>query len=204
MGAWDAYFGEWLSSMVLLPIGGWLTYKANSDSVVFDMEGYKKFFMKLFGLRISRKLSRKEVIIYDPDYPKCYRELAQLIEDCKAYSASHNLLMMPSYWHIFFHYQEDTTVREISERLEALVDELHNSRQNYVIALLNMIPYIIPDAHTRPFRNAKRNKWAGIVLPVGIFFWLRIWRFQLRLSRDLDKLQEVGQVLMKKIRQEYE
>lgn len=204
VGAWDAYFGEWLSSMVLLPIGGWLTYKANSDSVVFDMEGYKKFFMKLFGLRISRKLSRKEVIIYDPDYPKCYQELGQLIEDCKAYSANHNLLMMPSYWHIFFHYQEDTTVREISERLEALVDELHNSRQNYVIALLNMIPYIIPDAHTRPFRNAKRNKWAGIVLPVGIFFWLRIWRFQLRLSRDLDKLQEVGQVLMKKIRQEYE
>ena len=204
VGAWDAYFGEWLSSMVLLPIGGWLTYKANSDSVVFDMEGYKKFFMKLFGLRISRKLSRKEVIIYDPDYPKCYQELGQLIEDCKAYSANHNLLMMPSYWHIFFHYQEDTTVREISERLEALVDELHNSRQNYVIALLNMIPYIIPDAHTRPFRNAKRNKLAGIVLPVGIFFWLRIWRFQLRLSRDLDKLQEVGQVLMKKIRQEYE
>ena len=79
IGAWDAYFGEWLSSMVLLPIGGWLTYKANSDSVVFDMEGYKKFFMKLLGLRISRKLNRKEVIIYDPDYPKCQKEMQQLI-----------------------------------------------------------------------------------------------------------------------------
>ena len=199
VGAWDAYFGEWLSSMILLPIGGWLTYKANSDSVVFDMEGYRKFFMKLFGLRISRKLNRKEVIIYDPDYPKCYQEMAQLIEDSKAYSASHNLLMMPSYWHIFFHYQEDTIVRGISERLEALIEELHNSKSAKIIGLLNMIPYIIPDAHTRPFRNAKRNKWAGIILPVGLFFWLRIWRFQLRLSRDLDKLQEVGQVIMKKI-----
>ena len=199
VGAWDAYFGEWLSSMILLPIGGWLTYKANSDSVVFDMEGYKKFFMKLLGLRISRKLSRKEVIIYDPDYPKCYQELSQLIEDSKAYTASHNLLMMPSYWHIFFHYQEDTVVRGISERLENLIEELHNSKSSGVIGLLNIIPYIIPDAHTRPFRNAKRNKWAGIILPVGLFFWLRIWRFQLRLSHDLDKLQEVGQVLMKKI-----
>ena len=200
VGAWDAYFGEWLSSMVLLPIGGWLTYKANSDSVVFNIEGYKRFFMKLLGLRISRKLSRKEVIIYDPDYPKCYKEIEQLIEDSKAYSASHNLLMMPSYWHIFFHYQEDTTVRGISERLENLIDELHNSKYSYIIALLNMIPYIIPDAHTRPFRDAKTNKWAGIILPVGLFFWLRIWRFQLRLSRDLDKLQEVGEVLMKKIK----
>ena len=199
VGAWDAYFGEWLSSMILLPIGGWLTYKANSDSVVFNIEGYRRFFMKLFGLRISRTLSRKEVIIYDPDYPKCYEEMKQLIEDSKDYSANHNLLLMPSYWNIFFHYQEDTTVKKISERLEDLIDELHNSKNNYIIGLLNMIPYIIPDAHTRPFRNPNWNKWAGIVLPVGLFFWLRIWRYQLRLSRDLDKLQEVGLVVMKKI-----
>jgi lipopolysaccharide export system permease protein len=199
VGAWDAYFGEWLSSMILLPIGGWLTYKANSDSVVFNIEGYRRFFMKLFGLRISRTLSRKEVIIYDPDYPKCYGEMKQLIEDSKDYSANHNLLLMPSYWNIFFHYQEDTTVKKISERLEDLIDELHNSKNNYIIGLLNMIPYIIPDAHTRPFRNPNWNKWAGIILPVGLFFWLRIWRYQLRLSRDLDKLQEVGLVVMKKI-----
>ena len=200
VGAWDAYFGEWLSSMVLLPIGGWLTYKANSDSMVFDIEGYKKFFMKLLGLRISRKLSRKEVIIFDPDYPKCYQQMEQLIEDSKAYSATHNLLMMPSYWNIFFRYQEDTTVRGISERLEKLIKELHNSKDNHIIGLLNMIPYIIPDAHTRPFRNSRRNKWAGIILPIGLFLWLRIWRYQLRLSRDLDKLQEVGTEIMKRIK----
>jgi lipopolysaccharide export system permease protein len=199
VGAWSAYFGEWLSSMVLLPIGGFLTYKANSDSVVFDLEGYRKFFMKLLGLRISRKLSRKEVIIYDPDYPKCYREMNQLMEDCKAYSASYNLLLMPSYWTIFFRYREDTIMIGISERLEALVEELHNSKSNAIIALLNMLPFIIPDAHTRPFRDARRNKWAGIILPVGLLFWIRIWRYRIRLSRDLDKLQEVGQVIKKRI-----
>jgi len=199
IGAWDAYFGEWLSSMVLLPIGGWLTYKANSDSVVFDMEGYRKFFMKVLGLRISRKLSRKEVIIYDPDYPKCKEEMRQLIEDCKAYSESHFLLMMPSYWHIFFSYQEDTTVIGISDRLENLIEELHNSKSNFIIGLLNMIPFIVPDAHTRPFKNPRYNKWAGIILPVGLLLWLRVWRYRLRLSRDLDKLQEVGKVIIKKI-----
>ena len=200
VGAWDAYFGEWLSSMVLLPIGGWLTYKANSDSVVFNIEGYRKFFMQLLGLRISRKLSRKEVIIYDPDYPKCYNEMEQLIADCKAYSDSHFLLMMPSYWNIFFHYQKDTTVIEISERLENLIEELHNSKNNFIIGMLNMIPYIIPDAHTRPFKNPRWNKWAGIILPVGLILWLRIWRYQLRLSRDLDKVQEIGTEIMKRIK----
>jgi len=200
IGAWDAYFGEWLSSIVLLPIGGFLTYKANSDSVVFDMEGYRKFFMRVLGLRISRKLSRKEVVIYDPDYPKCYKEMEQLIEDCKAYSENHFLLMMPSYWHIFFQYQEDTTMIGISERLEALIDELHNSKSNVIIGLLNMIPYIIPDAHTRPFKNSKYNRWVGIILPIGIVLWLRVWRYRLRLSRDLDKLQEVVPEIMKRIK----
>ena len=30
---------------------------------------------------------------------------------------------------------------------------------------LCVLPFIIPDAHTRPFRNARHNKWAGIILP---------------------------------------
>ena len=127
--------------------------------------------------------------------------MQQLMDDCKAYSDSHFLLMMPSYWHIFFQYQDDTKVIGISERLEALIDELHNSKSNLIIGLLNMLPFIIPDAHTRPFRNPRRNKWAGIFLPVGILLWLRIWRYRLRLSRDLDKVQEVGEVIIKKIKE---
>ena len=126
--------------------------------------------------------------------------MEQLIADCKAYSDSHFLLMMPSYSNIFFHYQKDTTVIEISERLENLIEELHNSKNNFIIGMLNMIPYIIPDAHTRPFKNPRWNKWAGIILPVGLILWLRIWRYQLRLSRDLDKVQEIGTEIMKRIK----
>ena len=79
------------------------------------------------------------------------------------------------------------------------VKKLHNSKSNVIIGLLNMLPFIIPDAHTRPFRNARHNKWAGIILPVGLFFWLRIWRFQLRLSIDLDNLQETGGEIVKRL-----
>ena len=77
---------------------------------------------------------RKVAKPIDKDYP----DLEQLIADSKAYSESHNLLMMPSYWNIFFHYQEDTAVRGISERLETLIKELHNSKSNVIIGLLNI------------------------------------------------------------------
>ena len=39
--------GEWISIIVLTPIGIFLTYKAANDSVLFDMEAYKRFFNKL-------------------------------------------------------------------------------------------------------------------------------------------------------------
>jgi lipopolysaccharide export system permease protein len=39
--------GEWMSIIVLTPIGLFLSYKAANDSVLFDMEAYKRYFNKL-------------------------------------------------------------------------------------------------------------------------------------------------------------
>lgn len=47
------FFGMWIAILVLTPIGIFLSYKAANDSVLFDMEAYKRFFNKL--------LRRKEV-----------------------------------------------------------------------------------------------------------------------------------------------
>jgi lipopolysaccharide export system permease protein len=47
-GSLSPIIGEWISIMVLTPIGIFLTYKAANDSVLFDMEAYRRFFNKLF------------------------------------------------------------------------------------------------------------------------------------------------------------
>jgi len=49
------YQGMWISSLVLLPIGIFLTYKATTDSVLFDREVYLKIF-RLF--RVSKETDR--------------------------------------------------------------------------------------------------------------------------------------------------
>lgn len=41
------WFGMWLSSMILLLFGGFLTWKAATDSVIMDSEVYKQFFKKI-------------------------------------------------------------------------------------------------------------------------------------------------------------
>lgn len=49
------FWGMWLSSAVLLPIGMFLTYKATRDSVLFDREVYLRFLRKIFS-RSQRSL----------------------------------------------------------------------------------------------------------------------------------------------------
>lgn len=59
-GSIDALVGMWMASVVLLPIGIFLTYKATTDSVILDMNTYLKpftkivtFFKKLIGKYVS-------------------------------------------------------------------------------------------------------------------------------------------------------
>lgn len=189
-GEWAVPFGAWLSTMVLAPISVWLTYKANQDSVVFNADAYRNFFRKLFGLRVSRNLVMKEIIINDPDYERLIQQMHAFSADCEEYRTSRHLLLFPNYFNIFFRYEEDTTVIRLADHLEELVSELHNSRDKVVIATLNDMPILEPDAHTRPFRSLNWNRLCGIVFPVGVFFWLRIWRYRLRLWHDMEQLQK--------------
>lgn len=198
-GQWDIIFGVWLSTMVLAPIGAFLTVQANRDSVVFNLEGYRMFFMRLLGLRPTRKLNRKEVIIQDPDYPRIADQLNELSADCATYASRHRLMRVPNYWLIFFHYSNDTAVASISERLETLIHELHNTRDAQVLNLLNQFPILSVDAHKRPFSNPKRNVAAGLLLPVGVVFYFRIWRYRIRLRRDMDTIQRLAGELITRI-----
>jgi len=39
-GLWPVWKGMWMSSLVLLPLGMWLTYKATTDSSLFNLDAY--------------------------------------------------------------------------------------------------------------------------------------------------------------------
>ncbi len=43
-GKLNPYFAAWLPNIILLPFGIWMTYKALTDSQLFDAEKYKAFF----------------------------------------------------------------------------------------------------------------------------------------------------------------
>jgi lipopolysaccharide export system permease protein len=111
----------------------------------------------------------------------------------------HHLMRVPNYWRMFFRYEEDQEVIEIDQRMEAAVEELHNSRDSVVLQALNELPILVPDAHTRPFRSANKNVVAGIVLPLGLFFYLRVWRYRVRLRHDMAVIRKQTQIIIDRI-----
>lgn len=57
--AWDGtlnpYLAAWLPNIILFPFGVWLTYKALTDSQLFDAEKYKAFFKPVRRLFVKEK-----------------------------------------------------------------------------------------------------------------------------------------------------
>lgn len=54
-GGLNMFAGVWLSSLVLLPIGLFLTFKATTDAALFDADSWKKFFQKLFKKSVNHE-----------------------------------------------------------------------------------------------------------------------------------------------------
>ncbi len=191
-GMWAVWFGKSIAVAVLTPLAVFFTYKANCDSVVFNVDAYRNLLMKILGMRVKRSISRKDVIIEDPDYRKDADEARWLAAEAKEYSMAHKLKTPPNFINVFFKYQQDHAVEEIGERMETLISDLSNSRDRMVINLINEYPMIMVKAHTRPFERKWMNVVAAVIVPVGLFFYFRMWRFRLRLMRDLVQIEDVS------------
>jgi lipopolysaccharide export system permease protein len=58
---WPCWAGMWLSTLVLIPIGTFLTYKATTDSSLFNADAWIKFFHHIVhkAKRLARKIKLK-------------------------------------------------------------------------------------------------------------------------------------------------
>jgi lipopolysaccharide export system permease protein len=187
-GSIAVWLGTWVSPMILLPCGTYLTVMANRDSVVFNKDAYILFLRRFLGLRTKRNLWKKEVIIYEPDYQTLYTEVLKLSEEFQFYRERKKLYRAPNYKHIFFRRRVDHTMEDLNERLEIVVDQLSNSRNQQILREINKIPQIYVHAHTHPFARKRYNILVGVCFPIGIIMWFRIWRFRLRLMKDIKQI----------------
>ena len=196
---WTVWFGTLISTMVLTPLAVFVTYKANRDSTVFNVDAYKSFFMSLFGIKPKRHVSRKEVIINDPDYAADAATLQQISDDITEYAYTHHLLHLPNPVKVFFSAGNDQMIKSMNVVYEEVIEDLSNSKDKRIINELNNYPIIAVNAHTRLFRRKWLNIVSGLILPLGLFLYLRMWRFRLRLYANLKQIKQTNGHIIQRI-----
>ena len=196
---WTVWFGKWISTMVLAPLAVFFTYKANKDSVVFNIDLYKQLIRSMLGLRMKRSITRKEVIIEEPKYLTDADLLKGVSVEVDHYSKEHKLLFWPNPIKVFFRPGDDHEIEHLNNAMETAIEDLSFTTDKYVLMKINQYPIIATHAHTRPFQRRWLNIVTGLFLPTGLFFYFRMIRFRIRLYKDLQYIIRINKKLIPKL-----
>lgn len=200
-GRWPVEAGIWLSTMVLAPLGAYVTWKAMNDSSVFDGDRYKNFFRTLFGLRSVRHVPLKEVIIRDIDTERAEKMLSIVSSRCVSLSKSISLLRNPlkSYVGFYLDAFDTRVVHTVADELNRTIDYLSDSRDPRVVLKLSEIPVIRVLWVYAPTPKRWLGYIALVLLPLSIPLWIYGQRSLRNLRNDLGKTasicREVGEML---------
>lgn len=199
-GRWPPLEGMWLSTLLLAPLGVFLTYKAARDSMILNADTYILFFKKLFGKRVSRDLIKKEIVMYNAnmvEVVKMIEEQNPLLTETIYYLSNKSKTNYFSFWNEGTH---STQLVKIDALLEKIVEEMNNTTNQQVYFKLREYPVLAMER----YNISTNKKWVrillGIALPIGIPFYIYIRIQQKRMLNDLRAIlrinKELQQIIM--------
>ncbi|MDR1557997.1 MAG: LptF/LptG family permease [Tannerellaceae bacterium] len=192
-GIWLAWEGMWFSSAVLTILGTFLTYKAVNDSVILNADTYINALKNIIGKRAARKVERKEVIIYTPDYKSLVPRLEGLAENSRIYLARHRRWL--NYITFWKEGGKDAEAEQLVGEMEMIVEELGNSDQNLVLNKLMDYPIIGGYNQLGENLDKRISLGIGLFLPLGLSVYF-VATYQRKLLRqDIRTVQKVSEEL---------
>ena len=197
-GIWEAWEGMWLSSAILAPLGIFLTYKAVNDSVILNADTYLNALKNFIGKRAGRKVEKKEVIIFNPDYAAMLPRLDKLAENCAEYLKSHKRWL--NYFTFWKQGGKDHTAEQLATEMEGIIEELGNSDQNLVLNKLMDYPVIGGYNQLNANLNGKIGLAFGIFFPIGLPVYLLATYQRKLLRHDIQVVQKTSRELEDMIR----
>ena len=108
--------------------------------------------------------------------------------------------MAPNIIKVFFKYTPDHIIENLNAELEEIIEDLSNTKDKVILSELNKYPIVSVKAHTRPFERQWLNIMSAIIVPLGIFFYLRMWKFRLRLYFDLRTISTTNSNIIDRIK----
>ena len=192
-GVWAHWMGMWFSSMVLLPLGIFLTYKAMNDSVILNPDTYTMFFKKIFFIREKRNYPMKEVVIDKLPYHELNDQLNDLSQQVDDYLAKYRKLSYKTYWTDSGY---DKALQSIKNKMETILNSVSNSRNLEILRKAEEYPVLINNQ--RPFvAGSRMARFCMYFFPIGILFKLFSFLFERRIKNDLYRIRALNSELAK-------
>ncbi len=195
-GTWEAWQGMWLSSAFTLPLGIFLTYKATTDSVLFDMDTYLDFLKRPFKVyEIKYKdpflaFHRNVGDVSGYDFRKNINSLIvnsdNIIKQINHGISGHNKLYS---WLLS---KDFSVLKDFEQEYDALYERLSIKYRDKALlqSILSKFPQI--EAEKYQIKGAKRRfnfvTLTFLYFPVGV---LVLFRSYLKLKVLKDKIQTI-------------
>ena len=184
-GRWEVWQGIWLSSVVLLPLGIFLTHKAVNDSAVFNPDAWLNILRRFTGLHQTRKLEAKEVIINEVDTTTAISMIDALKASCQQF-----LDRYPGRQRYIDYCRQGydkSAIKALAEQVDSVVDYLSNSRDQMVLNKAMDFPIIRQLLTYCPTGNKNLGTALAALFPIGLPLWLVGLRHQKNLRRDVSQ-----------------
>ena len=184
-GRWEVWQGIWLSSVVLLPLGIFLTHKAVNDSAVFNPDAWLNILRRFTGLHQTRKLEAKEVIINEVDTTTAISMIDALKASCQQF-----LDRYPGRQRYIDYCRQGydkAAIKALAEQVDSVVDYLSNSRDQMVLNKAMDFPIIRQLLTYCPTGNKNLGTALAALFPIGLPLWLVGLRHQKNLRRDVNQ-----------------
>jgi lipopolysaccharide export system permease protein len=191
--AWE---GAWLSTLLLLSLGIFFTYKAVNDSTMIDSDSWKVFFHKLIGKREMRNYVRKEIIMTPPDYLCNINFLKIWNAECENYLRERR---KPPFYNAFWKNRlSDPELSRLVGNLENTIEDLLNSSENLIIGKLMDYPVIHP-LNLKLLEKPAVRIACEIVFPIGlIIYGIALWK-QRQVNNDLTAIRKMNHEMIVEI-----
>jgi lipopolysaccharide export system permease protein len=192
-GVWPVWQGMWLSTLLLVSLGVFFTYKAVNDSVMMNPDAWKNVLLRFLGKREMRNYSRKEVIMVAPDYARDVRDMQAWNVEIEQYLAIDRKF---AFCQTGF---KDPQLENLVTRMETWIDDLQNAEENLIIGKLMDYPVINPLRFR--FLDKPSGRWTCFLLfPAGITLYVVYQLKQRQINNDLRISMKVNEEIMKDLK----
>ena len=192
--------GMWLSTFVLVPFGFFLTYKATRDSSTLNVDTYVNWIKRVFRPQRLRLLERKELVVEEADYEHALGEIANVRSDAQQMLGSR--IMSRPLPFIWLFGGDLSLQKELSTRVDTMVEYLHNTTDNLIFAKLMDVPPL-PTTLSHWLPKDKRSGIAlGLLLPISLPMLIYLGSRRKLLKEELHTLiktcDELEEIINKK------